>query len=97
MLGFPNRRDVQQNLRLESALLGLMGLEHEHRRRSQGLSLGWISEGLRVNARLQRHAMGGIVIGVIRIVIGMGHHELRLISRYSFTMAWMVSSGARIG
>ena len=74
----PHRRDVQQHLRLEVALLGLMRFEQEDGRRVvlAALALGGVAGGLRVDASLQRQVVRHRMVGIVRVFVAVGEDDL---------------------
>ncbi len=70
--------DVQQYLRLEVALLGLMRLEQEHGRRAKRLAWCVVASCLCEHPRLQSHPGCRRMVRVIRIGQRVGEHDGRL-------------------
>src|ERR1700722_2130605 len=66
-----NRSDVEQHLRLELALLGLVRFKDEYRWRAELLAFRRITRCLRIDTRLQRKHVGVRMIGIIGIFVGM--------------------------
>jgi len=75
---FPHWCDVEQDLRLEFALFWLMRFEEEDGRGVERFAGRRIAERLRVDARFERDAVCGRMIGVVGIEKRMREHEFRL-------------------
>ena len=77
VLLLPDRCDVQQHIRLPVALLGLMRLEQEHRRRAQDRGRRVVAVRLRDDARFLRHPRRQRMVEVVRVVQRVRQDELR--------------------
>ena len=73
----PDRGDVEQDVRLPVALLGLVRLEQQHRRRAQHLLPRVVAVRLRHDARVLGERRGRRVILVVGVLAGVREHELR--------------------
>src|SRR5690606_1901901 len=71
----PNRRDIEEHIRLPAHLLGLVRFEKIELRRAENLLTGIVAPCLRDHATLDGEARREAVVGVVGVVLRMAHHE----------------------
>jgi hypothetical protein len=77
-LALPHRRDVQQHVRYEAALLRLVRFEAEHRRRADHLARTFDAGRLGEHPGLERDVVRGRVVPVVRVGRRVRQHHGRL-------------------